>query len=79
MAHWKHEDQREDGDTHNETSESVFNARKWLRGVAFRSQNPNIVRMCNDLAFLENAASPFFLGLDYDDEDRDDVDEMGPF
>ena len=79
MAHWKHETEREDGDGHDDTAEEVFNARKWLRQVADRSQSPSIRGMMGDLRELELNASPFFLGLDYDDDDRDDVDEMGPF
>lgn len=79
MAHWKHGVEREDGDGHGETRQQVFDARKWLRGVADRSQNKSIRGMVGDLRALELAAGPFFLGVDYDDEDRDDVDEMGPF
>ncbi len=76
MAHWKHDTEREDGDGHDETREVVFDARKWLRGVANRSQSPTIREMMGDLRALELAAGQFFLGLDYDDDDRDDVDEM---
>ena len=79
MAHWKQETQREDGDGHDETQEAVFNARKWLRGVADRSQSSQIRSMMTDLRALEIMAHPFFLGIDYDDDDRDDVDEAGPF
>lgn len=79
MAHWKHNVEREDGDGHDETREAVFDARKWLRCVADRSQSPTIRGMIGDLRALELAAGPYFLGVDYDDADRDDVDEMGPF
>ena len=79
MAHWKHEPEREDGDGHDESHQDVFNARQWLRGVAERSQSDSIRGMMADLHRLELAAQPFFLGLDYDFEDRDDVDEIGPF
>ena len=79
MAHWKYETEREDGDDHSDTVDHVFNARKWLRQVADRSRNPAIRSMMGDLREIELVASPFFLGLDCDDDDRDDVDEMGPF
>ena len=78
MAHWKQNNEREDGDNHDETAEQVVNARKWLRQVADQSQNSTIRSMMGDLRQIELIANPFFLGLDYDD-DRDDVDEMGPF
>ena len=80
MAHWPSntEREREDGDGHDETRDAAFNARKWLRGVADRSRDPSIRQMMGDLRELELLASPFFLGMDYDD-DRDDVDEAGPF
>lgn len=71
--------EREDGDTHDETNKDVLAARKWLRSVAERSRNVNTRLMLNDLKSLELAASPYFLGLDYDFDDRDDVDELGPF
>lgn len=79
MAHWKHDTEREDGDDHDETAAHVFEARRWLRDVGDRSQSPAIRSMMGDLRFLELQAAPYFLGLDYDDDDRDDVDEMGPF
>lgn len=78
MAHWKHDIEREDGDGHDETRQAAIDARKWLRGVADRSQSPTIRGMVGDLRALELAAGPFFLGHDYDD-DRDDVDELGPY
>ena len=77
MSHWNHEPEREDGDGHDETRKAVFDSRKWLRGVADRSQSPTIRGMIGDLTRLELAASPYFLGLDYDDDDRDDVDDIG--
>jgi hypothetical protein len=76
MAFWKHEAEREDDDDRN--LQPAFDARKWMRGVADRSQNPAIRGMAGDLRALELAAGPFFLGVDYDN-DIDDVDEMGPF
>ena len=78
MAHWPNSIDREDGDGHDETRDAVFNARKWLRGVADRSRDPSVRQMMGDLRELELLASPYFLGMDYDD-DRDDVDEAGPF
>ena len=75
MAHWKHDNEREDCDTHDETRQAVFDARKWLRGVAARSQSPTIRGMVGDLRALELAAGPYFLGIDYDDDDRDDDSE----
>ena len=79
MSHWNHATGREDGDGHDETREAVFDARNWLRGVADRSQSPIIRDMVGDLRALELSAVPFFLGLDHDDNNRDDVDEIGPF
>ena len=66
MGFWKHENEREDGDGHD--LQPAFDARKWMRGVADRSQNPAIRSMMGDLRALEIAAQPFFLGVDYDDE-----------
>lgn len=79
MSHWKDETEREDGDTHNETADSVIRARKWLRGVADRSQNTSIRGLVGDLRALELASKGYYLGLDYDSDDRDDVDDMVPF
>ena len=78
MGHWKQKTEREDSDSHDETVDQVFGARKWLRQVADRSQDPAVRSMMGDLRAIELMTSPFFLGLDYDD-DRDDVDEIGPF
>lgn len=78
MAHWQHEDEREDGDTHSETADAVVKARRWLRGVADRSQSPTVRGLMGDLRAIEQAGEMYYMGLDYDD-DRDDVDEMGPF
>lgn len=78
MSHWKYEQEREDGDNFEQDQEAAFDARKWMRGVADRSQSPLIRDMMGDLRQLEMAAGPFFLGLDYD-EDLDDVSEIGPF
>jgi len=78
MSHWQYEQEREDGDNFEQDREAATDARKWLRGVADRSQSPVIRGMMGDLRQLELAADPFFLGLDYD-EDLDDVNEMGPF
>jgi hypothetical protein len=75
MAHWKNTPEREDGDGHDETRDDVVRARQWLRRRALDTREPLI----HDLLRLESLAQPFFLGLDYDDDDRDDVDEAGPF
>lgn len=69
---------REDGDGYEEMCEQKFNARKWLRGVADRSQSPMVRDLMGDLRQLELMSAPFFLGLDYD-EDFDDVDGSEPF
>ena len=78
MAHWAQDEQREDGDGIDETFNEMVQARKWMRGVADRSQSPFVRGLMGDLRAIELAAGPYFLGLDYDD-DRDDVDEMGPY
>lgn len=76
MAHWSHPPEREDGDTHDETADAVFDARRWLRGVAARSQSP-LMGMLSELEY-QAERSGLFIEPDYD-EDRDDVDEMGPY
>lgn len=76
MAHWNHPPERESGDSHDETADDVVKARRWLRSEV--SKNMRRDPLYGMLADLELLASPFYLGMDYDD-DRDDVDEMGPF
>lgn len=78
MAHWSDEVAREDGDGHDAGRRPAFDARQWLRGVAARSQDPFTRGITGDLAHLELLAAPYFTGADFDD-DRDDVDEAGPF
>jgi len=77
MAHWKHEEEREDGDTHDETHDEVIKTRKWLRSEA--DKNKYCRDLMSDLRSIELMATPFFLGLDYNNDDRDDVDDIGPF
>jgi hypothetical protein len=79
MAHWPHDIEREDGDAHDETAKSVIRARKWLRRVADNSRSPLVRDLMSELRSLEQSARGHFLGLDHDTEDRDDVDEMGPY
>ena len=78
MSHWNYDREREDGDEYEKERQQAFDASKWLRGVAERSQDPGVRAMIGDLARLELAANPFFLGVEYDD-DFSDMDEMGPF
>lgn len=79
MANWKNESDRENGDGHDETAESVIKARQWIRGVADRSQDQNVRSLMSDLRSLEQMGQQYFLGLDYLTDERDDVDEVGPF
>ncbi len=76
MAHWNNQPEREDGDGVDEGREDTAKARRFLR----KKVSENMLRdpLYGMLADLENAASPFYLGLDYD-EDTSDVDDMGPF
>jgi len=78
MARWPHEEEREDGDGHDETFPDAVQARKWLRQEADRSRSPFLRGLMCDLRALEQAGDMFFLGLDYDDN-RSDVDDAGPF
>jgi len=66
--------EHEDGDGHDETFDEVVKTRKWLRREV--SKYPTVIG--GMLADIELMAKPFFLGLDYDDN-RDDVDDVGPF
>ena len=79
MAHWNQPPEREDCDGHDETHDAVLNARKWLRGVADRSQNDFIRGITGDLRALELAGSQFYLGVEDDTDDRDDIDDVGPY
>lgn len=50
-----------------------------MRTEAEKSNDPFVRGMVGDLARLELLGDSFFLGLDYDTNDVDDVDEAGPF
>ena len=79
MSHWPHTPEREDGDGHDETHDKAKAARNWLRGLSENSQVDFIRGITGDLRALELAASGFYLGIDDDTEDCDDVDDIGPF
>ncbi len=76
MAHWDMPAEREDGDEHDETHDDVLSARKWLRGVADRSQSDFVRGIAGDLRAIELMASGFYLGIEDDTDDRDDVDDL---
>lgn len=76
MAHWNHDVEREDGDNREQDEVAAQQARKWLRREVSKSMGRD--PLYGMLADLELAASPFFLGMDYD-SDLDDVDEMEDF
>jgi hypothetical protein len=78
MAYWNNPPEREDGDGHDETADDVVRARRWLRKEASnRTHRDPLFGMLSDLELTAEQAG-FYLGTDYDD-DRDDVDEIGPF
>ncbi|CAB4142878.1 hypothetical protein UFOVP448_46 [uncultured Caudovirales phage] len=78
MSHWPYEEDREDGDTHDQGREAAVRARKWLRQQADESRSPFIRSLMGDLREIEQLAEPFYLGLDHD-EDFSDCDDEGPF
>lgn len=61
----------------DEQSEQVPKSRKWLREEVSKRirENPTY----GMLADIENLASPFYLGQDYDYDDLSDIDHEGPF
>lgn len=74
MAHWNYPTEPEDGDPPK--IDEATKARKWLREEVAKRVTAD--PLFGALAEIELVASPFYLGLDYD-QDCDDVDEMGPF